>query len=135
MAHCTARMLASTTSMPTNMPTSDAPVMAGASSTEPSNTAVTGLSNPSDDTATDGNRAMPRNHNGQPWRAPLPNPADASSSRVQPTPWEPTLIDRAVEAQVAKEHRIVAALKAADLAALDHKLALLLAALESPAEQ
>ena len=46
MAHCTARMLASTTSMPT----SDTPVMACASSTQPSNTAVTGLSNPSDDT-------------------------------------------------------------------------------------
>lgn len=45
------------------------------------------------------------------------------------------LIDRAVEAHVANEHRILAALKAADLAALDHKLALLLEALESPAEQ
>lgn len=131
MAHCTARMLASTTSMPT----SDTPVMACPSSTQPSNTAVTGLSNPSEDTSTDGNRAMPRNHNGQPWRAQLPNPADASSSRVQLTPREPTLIDRAVEAHVANEYRILAALKAADLAALDHKLALLLAALESPAEQ
>ena len=131
MAHCTARMLASTTSMPT----SDTPVMACRSSTQPSSTAVTGLSNPSDDTATDGNRAMPRNHNGQPWRAPLPNPADASSSRVQLTHREPTLIDRAVEARVANEHRILAALKAADLAALNHRLALLLAALESPAEQ
>ena len=131
MAHCTARMLASTTSMPT----SDTPVMACASSTQPSNTAVTGLSNPSDDTATDGNRAMQRNHNGQPWRAPLPNPADASSSRVQLTPQGLALIDRAAEAHVANEHRILAALKAADLAALDHKLALLLAALESPEEQ
>lgn len=131
MAHCTARMLASTTSMPT----SDTPVMACASSTQPSNTAVTGLSNPSDDTATDGNRAMPRNHNGQPWRAPLPNPADASSSRVQLTPQGLALIDRAAEAHVANEHRILAALKAADLAALDHRLALLLAALESPEEQ
>lgn len=131
MAHCTARMLASTTSMPT----SDTPVMACPSSTQPSNTAVTGLSNPSDDTAIDGNRAMPRNHNGQPRRAPLPNPADASSSRVQLTAREPTLIDRAVEAHVANEHRILAALKAADLAALHHRLALLLAALESPDEQ
>ena len=131
MAHCTARMLASTTSMPT----SDTPVMACPSSTQPSNTAVTGLSNPSDDTATDGNRAMQRNHNGQPWRAPLPNPADASSSRVQLTPQGLALIDRAAEAHVANEHRILAALKAADLAALDHKLALLLAALESPEEQ
>lgn len=131
MAHCTARMLASTTSMPT----SETPVMACPSSTQPNSTAVTGLSKPSDDTATDGNRAMPRNHNGQPWRAPLPNPADASSSRVQLTPREPTLIDRAEEAHVANECRILAALKAADLAALDHRLALLLAALESPEEQ
>ena len=45
------------------------------------------------------------------------------------------LIDRAVEAHVANEHRILAVLKAADLAALDHKLALLLAALESPEAQ
>ena len=45
------------------------------------------------------------------------------------------LIDRAVETHVANEHRILAALEAADLAALDHKLALLLAALESPEEQ
>ena len=131
MAHCTAKMLASTTSMPTR----DTPVMACPSSTQPSNTAVTGLSNPSDDTATDGNRAMPRNHNGQPSRAPLPNLADARSSLVQLTPREPTLIDRAVEAHVANEHRILSALKAADLAALDHRLALLLAALESPEEQ
>ena len=109
--------------------------MACPSSHQPNNTAVTGLSKPSDDTATDGNRAMPRNHNGQPWRALLHNPADASSSRVQLTPREPTLIDRAVEAHVANEHRILAALKAADLAALDHRLALLLAALESPEEQ
>ena len=131
MAHCTASMLASITSIPT----SDTPVMACPSSTQPSNTAVTGLSNPSDDTATDGNRAMPRNHNGQPWRAPLPNPADASSSRVQLTPQGLALIDRAVEAHVANEYRILAALKAADLAALAHRLALLLAALESPEEQ
>lgn len=131
MAHCTAKMLASTTSMPTR----DTPVMACPSSTQPSNTAVTGLSNPSDDTATDGTRAIPRNHNGQPSRAPLPNPADARSSLVQLTPREPTLIDRPVEAHVANEHRILSALKAADLAALDHRLALLLAALEPPAEQ
>ena len=50
-------------------------------------------------------------------------------------PREPTLIDRAVEAHVANEYRILAALKAADLAALAHRLALLLAALESPEEQ
>ena len=131
MAHCTARMLASTTSMPT----SDRPVMACPSSPQPSNTAVTGLSNPSDDTATDGNRAMPRNHNGQPWRALLHNPAVPGVSLAQLTLPRLALIDRAVEAHVANEYRILAALKAADLAALDHKLALLLAALESPEAQ
>ena len=109
--------------------------MACPSSPQPSNTAVTGLSNPSDDTATDGNRAMPRNHNNQPWRAPLHNPAVPSSSLVQLTLPRLALIDRAVENHVANEHRILSALKAADLAALDHKLALLLAALESPEEQ
>ena len=109
--------------------------MACPSSTQPSNTDVTGLSNPSDDTATDGNRAMPRHHNGQPWRALLHNPAVPGSSLVQLTPQGLALIDRAVEAHVANEHRILSALKAADLAALDHRLALLLAALESPEEQ
>ena len=120
MAHCTARMLASTTSMPT----SETPVMACPSSTQPSSTAVTGLSNPSEDTATDGNRAMPRHHNNQPWRAPLHNPAVPSSSLVQLTLPRLALIDLAVENHVANEHRILSALKAADLAAL-----------ESPAEQ
>ena len=127
MAHCTARMLASTT----RMPTSDTPVMACPSSTQPSSTAVTGLSNPSDDTATDGNRAMPRNHNGQPWRALLHNPAVPGSSLVQLTPQGQELIDRAVEAHVANAHRTLSALKAADIAALDARLALLLASLES----
>lgn len=131
MAHCTARMLASTTSMPTR----DTAVMVCPSSTQPSNTAVTGLSNPSDDTATDGNRAMPRNHNGQPWRALLHNPAVPGVSLAQLTLPRLALIDRAVEAHVANEHRILSALKAADLAALHHRLALLLAALESPEEQ
>ena len=131
MAHCTARMLASTTSMPT----SETPVMACPSSTQPSSTAVTGLSNPSEDTATDGNRAMPRHHNNQPWRAPLHNPAVPSSSLVQLTLPRLALIDLAVENHVANEHRILSVLKAADLAALDHRLALLLAALESPEEQ
>mgnify|MGYP003600656676 FL=1 len=109
--------------------------MACPSSTQPSNTAVTGLSKPSDDTATDGNRAMPRHHNNQPWRALFHNPAVSSSSLVQLTLPRLALIDRAVETHVANEHRILSALKAADLAALDHKLALLLAALESPEEQ
>ena len=109
--------------------------MACPSSTQPNSTAVTGLSKPSDDTATDGNRAMPRHHNNQPWRAPLHNPAVPSSSLMQLTFPRLALIDRAVENHVASEHRILAALKAADLAALDHRLALLLAALESPEEQ
>lgn len=60
---------------------------------------------------------------------------DARSSLVQLTPQGLALIDRAVEAHVANERRILSALKAADLAALDHRLALLLAALESPEEQ
>lgn len=109
--------------------------MACPSSPQPSNTAVTGLSNPSEDTATDGNRAMPRHHNNQPWRAPLYNPAVPSSSLVQLTLPRLALIDLAVENHVANEHRTLSVLKAADLAALDHRLALLLAALESPAEQ
>ena len=71
----------------------------------------------------------------QGWIERLPNPADARSSLVQLTPQGLALIDRAVEAHVANEHRILSALKAADLAALDHRLALLLAALESPEEQ
>lgn len=70
--------------------------MACPSSTQPSNTAVTGLSKPSDDTATDGNRAMPRHHNNQPWRALLHNPAVSSSSLVQLTLPRLALIDRAV---------------------------------------
>lgn len=109
--------------------------MACPSSPQPSNTAVTGLSNPSDDTATDGNRAMPRHHNGQPWRALLHNPAVPGSSLVQVTLPRLALIDLAVENHLASEHRILAALEAADLAALDHRLALLLVALESPEEQ
>ena len=63
------------------------------------------------------------------------NPDDARSSLVQLTPEGLALIDRAVEAHVANAHRILAPLKAADLAALDARLALLLAALESPTGQ
>jgi DNA-binding MarR family transcriptional regulator len=69
------------------------------------------------------------------WIERLPNPQDARSSLVQLTPVGLELIDRAVEAHVANEHRILAPLKAADLAALDAKLSLLLAALESPTGQ
>ena len=50
---------------------------------------------------------------------------------MQLTPQGLELIDRAVEAHVANEHRILSALKAADIAALDARLALLLASLES----
>src|SRR3989344_3840496 len=64
-----------------------------------------------------------------------PNPDDARSSLVQLTPEGLALIDRAVEAHVANEHRILAPLKAADLAALGARLALLLTALESPTGQ
>ena len=67
----------------------------------------------------------------QGWIERLPNPADARSSLVQLTPQGLALIDRAVEAHVANEHRILSALKAADIAALDARLALLLASLES----
>lgn len=66
--------------------------------------------------------------------ARLPNPEDARSMLVQLTPAGLALIDRAVEAHVANEHRILAPMKAADLAALDAKLAVLLAALESPGD-
>ncbi len=41
------------------------------------------------------------------------------------------LIDRAVETHVVNEHRILSVLKAADRPALDARLALLLASLES----
>ena len=68
----------------------------------------------------------------QGWITRTPNPADARSSLVQLTPAGLALIDRAVEAHVANEHRILAPLKAADLAALDARLSLLLAALEPP---
>ena len=67
----------------------------------------------------------------QGWIERLPNPADARSSLVQLTPQGLELIDRAVEAHVANDHRILSALKAADIAALDARLALLLASLES----
>ncbi|PIF90339.1 DNA-binding MarR family transcriptional regulator [Acidovorax sp. 62] len=62
--------------------------------------------------------------------ARLPNPSDARSSLVQLTSAGLDLIDRAVEAHVANEHRLLATLKAADLAALEHRLSLLLHTLE-----
>ena len=69
------------------------------------------------------------------WIERLPSPADARSSLVQLTPAGLALIDRAVDAHVANEHRILAPRRAADLAALDRKLAQLLAVLESPEGQ
>lgn len=60
----------------------------------------------------------------------LPHPDDARSMLVQLTPDGLALIDRAVEAHVENEHRILAALKPSDLAALDARLSRLLAVLE-----
>lgn len=61
----------------------------------------------------------------------LPNPEDARSLLVQLTPEGVELIDRAVEVHVANERMILAGLKPADLAALDARLAKLLAVLEA----
>lgn len=61
----------------------------------------------------------------------VPNREDARSLLVQLTPAGLALIDRAVEAHVENEHRILAPLKAAELAALDARLSRLLGALES----
>jgi DNA-binding MarR family transcriptional regulator len=55
---------------------------------------------------------------------------DARSTLVQLTPAGLKLIDRAVEAHVDNEQRLLAPIKSADLAALDARLAQLLAALE-----
>ncbi len=66
------------------------------------------------------------------WVKRLPNPDDARSLLVQLTPGGLALIDRAVEAHVENERIILAPLKAADLAALDRRLAQLMAVLEAP---
>lgn len=66
------------------------------------------------------------------WIERLPNPDDARGMLVKLTPVGLALIERAVEAHVANEHRILASIKAADLAALDLRLSQLLAALEPP---
>ena len=60
----------------------------------------------------------------------LPNPNDARSLLVQLTPAGLVLIDRAVEAHVENERRILASLKPSDLVALDARLTRLLAVLE-----
>lgn len=62
----------------------------------------------------------------------LPHPDDARSLLVQLTPEGLALIDRAVEAHVENEHRILAAIKPAELAALDARLSRLLSVLEAP---
>lgn len=66
----------------------------------------------------------------------LPNVCDARSMLVQLTPEGRALIDRAVEAHVANEHEILAALPTATRQALDELLSAMLVALEgaAPAE-
>ena len=63
------------------------------------------------------------------------NPDDARSSLVQLTDAGLDLINQAVKAHVDNEHRLLAPLKPADLAALEHRLSLLLQTLEQPAEE
>ena len=65
----------------------------------------------------------------------MPNEEDARSLLVQLSPKGLALIDRAVAAHVENEHRILAPLKAADLAALDSQLSALLQVLESQTAQ
>ena len=60
----------------------------------------------------------------------LPNRDDARSVLVQLTPDGLALIDRAVEAHVENERRILASIKPSDLVALDARLSQLLAVLE-----
>jgi DNA-binding MarR family transcriptional regulator len=60
----------------------------------------------------------------------VPNSNDARSMLVQLTPAGLELIDRAVEAHVENERRILAPIKPVDLMALDARLAELLAVLE-----
>jgi DNA-binding MarR family transcriptional regulator len=60
----------------------------------------------------------------------LPNRDDARSVLVQLTPTGLALIDRAVEAHVENERRILASIKPSDLGVLDARLSRLLAVLE-----
>lgn len=64
------------------------------------------------------------------WVERVANPDDARSKLVRLTPAGLELIDRAVEAHVDNEHRILAPLSAADLSTLEASLAGLLAVLE-----
>jgi DNA-binding MarR family transcriptional regulator len=66
------------------------------------------------------------------WAQRLPNPHDARSVLVRLTPTGRKLIDRAVEAHIENERRILSGLKPTDLAALDERLAALMASLEQP---
>lgn len=61
----------------------------------------------------------------------IPNSEDARSMLVELTPSGLALIDRAVEAHVENERMILAGMTSAEIAALDARLARLLAALES----
>ncbi len=60
----------------------------------------------------------------------LPNREDARSVLVQLTPDGLALIDRAVEAHIENERRILASIKPSDLVALDTRLSQLLTVLE-----
>lgn len=64
----------------------------------------------------------------------LPNPDDARSILVQLTPAGLALIDRAVEAHVENERKILVSIKPSDLMALDTRLSRLLAVLERPGD-
>lgn len=66
------------------------------------------------------------------WVCRLPHPDDARSMLVQLTPAGLDLIDRALEAHVDNEKRIVAPISGTHLAELDAGLARLLAILETP---
>lgn len=67
------------------------------------------------------------------WIERLPDPKDARSKLVRLTADGLALIDRAIEAHLENERRILAPLAADEVAALDARLARLLAVLE-PAE-
>ncbi|MGH8435749.1 MAG: MarR family winged helix-turn-helix transcriptional regulator [Pseudomonas sp.] len=64
------------------------------------------------------------------WVQRVPNHNDARSMLVQLTPAGLALIDRAVEAHIENERRIMAPMEPADLAGLDARLAELLTMLE-----
>lgn len=68
------------------------------------------------------------------WIERQANPNDARSLLVQLTPAGLALIDRAVEAHIENERRIMATLAPANLSSLDHALSELLTMLESTAE-